>query len=154
MTNCRTTVRCHILTQFQAKGISPDELKTMKKSEIITQTKINNNYNKRAIHLGDILIKKLKDCDITWCNDGCLVISCSDTLDIVRKVFADERLEIQPDRSEIKHKVKPVSDEPNAQQEEDIDDVLEPNPKNTTIIISRKIKNEFKLKSHILETIS
>ena len=124
----------------------------MKESEIITQTKINNNYNKRAIQLGDILISKLKDCDITWCNDGCIVISCSDTLAKVSKVFADERLEIQLDRSDIKHKVKPVSDESNTPHEEDIDEIFEPNPGNTTKIISRKIENQFKLKSHILET--
>ena len=148
----RCTLKCPKLAQFQAKGILPDDIKTMSVSAIVSQTKINNNYNKRAIQLGNILIKKLKDCDITWCNDGCLVISCSDTLDIVSKVFADERLEIQPDRSEIKHKIKPISDEPNAQQEEDIDEIFEPNPGNTTKIISKKIKNQFKLKSHILET--
>lgn len=147
----RCTVLCPKLAQFRAKGILPDDLKTMKESEIIKQTKINNSYNARANELGDILISKLTDVDITWCNDGCLVISCSDTLDIVSKVFAEERLEIQPDRSEIKHKVKPVSDEPNVEQEEDIDEIFEPKSGNTTKIISRKIENQFKLKSHILE---
>jgi hypothetical protein len=140
----RCTIKCPKLSQFPAKGISPDDMKIMSESTIISQTKINNNYNNRAIQLGDILISKLKDCDITWCNDGCVVISCSDTLTKVSKVFAEEGLEIQPDRSEIKHKIKKIDDDT---QEQDIDEVFEPESENSKKIKSRKIENQFKLKS-------
>ena len=140
----RCTIKCPKLAQFPAKGIAPDDFKTMKESEIITQTKINNNYNNRAIQLGDILIFKLKDCDITWCNDGCVVISCANTMAEVEQVIVDEGLEIQEDRSEIKHKVKEVSEDVH---EEDIDNVLEPKTKGEIKKLkSRKLINKFKTK--------
>lgn len=127
MVNCRATIKCPTLAQFPAKGISPDEIKNMKKSDILNQTQINEKFNARGIELGDILISKLKDVDITWCNDGCFVISCSNTLAEMEKVISDEKLEIKPDRSDIKHKVRQV--DPNDQakgSEEDIDEVFEP----------------------------
>lgn len=142
----RCTIKCPKLAQFQAKGIAPDDLKIMSESAIASQTKINNNYNNRAIQLGDILISKLKDCDMTWCNDGCVVISCNNTLAEVSKVINDEGLEIKPDRSEIKHKIKKIDDNT---QEEDIDNVFEPKTANSKQIKSRKIDNQFKLKSKL-----
>ena len=123
MTNCRATIKCPTLAQFPVKGISPDEMKTLTHGQILAQTQINEKFNARGIELGDILISKLKDVDITWCNDGCFVISCSNTLAEMEKVIADEKLEIQPDRSEIKHKVKKLLDD---SYEEDIDQVFEP----------------------------
>jgi hypothetical protein len=128
--NVRFTIKCPKLAQFKAKGISPDDAKTMSNADIKSQSSINDKYNKRGIELGDILIGKLSDVDMTWCNDGCVVISCSNTIAQVEKVIADEGLEIQPDRSEIKHKVRPlgVNDEDKG-SEEDIDKVFEPKTK-------------------------
>ena len=140
----RCTIKCPKLAQFPAKGIAPDDMKTMSESAIISQTKINNNYNNRGKELGDILISKLKDCDITWCNDGCVVISCNNTIAEMEKVIADQGLEIQEDRSEIKHKVKQISE---GVSEEDIDEVFEPKTKGEiNKLKSRKLVNKFKTK--------
>ena len=141
----RCTLRCPILSQFPAKGISPDAIKTMTKSEIYDQDQINKKYNARGNELGDILISKLADCDITWCNDGCLVVSCSNTLAEMEKVIADEGLEIQPDRPEIKHKVKEISKDVS---EEDIDEVFEPLAVGELKKLkSKTVVNQFKTKS-------
>ncbi len=140
----RCTIKCPKLAQFPAKGISPDDVKTMSKSVIVSQTKINDSYNNRAKDLGDILISKLKDCDMTWCNDGCVVISCNNTIAEIEKVIEDEGLEIQEDRSEIKHKVKEISE---GISEEDIDGVFEPKTKGEIKKLkSRKLVNKFKTK--------
>lgn len=163
----RFTVKCPNLAQYPAKGIEPDFAKT-RLSEVLTanpdmkiryaqrtvekeikiQTHINNNYNNRGIELGDILESKLVNCDMTWCNDGCVVISCSNSLAEVEKVIADEGLEIQVDRSTIKHKVRPIDDNDESKgSEEDIDEVFEP----LTIGELKKLKsklvtNEYKSK--------
>lgn len=119
----RCTVKYPKLAQYPAKGISPDDAKTMSKSEIHEQTKINNAFNGRANILGDILESKLKDVDMTWCKDGCVVISCDNTIAELEQVINDEELEIQPDRSEIGHKIRTLKD---GTSEEDIDEVFEP----------------------------
>jgi len=143
----RFTVLCPKLAQFPAKGIPPDEAKVMTKGQIVSQTLINEKYSARGRELGDILQLKLKDVDFTWCNDGCVVVSCDNTLAEVEKVIADEGLEIQPDRSEIKHKVRPL--DPNDESKgsaEDIDEVFEPLNKNDkTKLLSRKVTNKFKI---------
>ena len=123
MTNCRCTIKCPTLAQFPAKGISPDEMKTMKESDILNQQVINSKFNGRANELGDILKSKLTNVDISWLDNGCLVISCSNTLAEMEKVIADENLEIQPDRSDITHKSRELPDKTHA---EDIDVVFEP----------------------------
>ncbi len=144
----RCTVLCPTLAKFRAKGIPPDEAKTMQQSEIISQTKINNSYNARGKELGDILIGKLKDVDISWCNDGCLVISCDNTLSQVEQVIGEENLEIQADRSEIRHKMRPIDpNDNNSGSEEDIDEVFEP----LTVGEKKKLKstpveNQYKIK--------
>ena len=140
----RFTVKCPILAQYPAKGISPDYMKdrvaeeklngmkgkdAVRKvaKEIEDQTVINERFNKRGLELGDILIEKLTDVDMTWCKDGCVVISCTNTLAEVEQVISDIGLEIQPDRSDIKHKVKQIdSNDINSASEEDIDEVFEP----------------------------
>lgn len=123
----RFTVLCPKLAQFPAKGISPDEAKLMNQGQIFAQTQINERYNARGVELGDILISKLKDCDMTWCKDGCVVISCDNSLAEIEQVISEEGLEIQPDRSEIKHKVRPIDNNDESKgSEEDIDEVLEP----------------------------
>ncbi len=144
----RCTIKCPKLAQFPAKGIAPDDMKTMSESAITSQTKINDSYNNRGKELGDILISKLTDVDMTWCNDGCIVISCNNTIAEMEKVIADQGLEIQKDRSEIKHKVKEVS---KGVSEEDIDEVFE--PKTTGEIKklkSKKLVNKFKTKILLL----
>jgi len=162
----RFTVKCPILAQYPAQGIGPDHLKdrvaeekangmkgkdAVKKvaKEIEDQTVINERYNKRGIELGDILIDKLNDVDITWCNDGCVVVSCTNTLAEVKQVTSDIGLEIQADRSDIKHKVKQVdpNDEASA-LEEDIDEVFEPLTKGKLKKLkSRPVVNRFKKSS-------
>lgn len=138
----RCTIKCPRLAQFPAKGIAPDAMKTMSESTIISQTKINNNYNNRAKELGDILISKLTDVDMTWCNDGCVVISCNNTIAEIENVITDQGLEIQEDRSEIKHKVKEIS---KGVSEEDIDEVFEPKTKGEIMKLkSKKLVNKFK----------
>jgi len=120
-------IRCTIfsseLADFPAKGISPDNAQTMTPEEIISQIKINESYNKVANQLGDILISKLLDTDITWCNDGCFVISCDTTMGAMETILVDDDLEIRPDRSEIKHKIKELTP---GVFEEDIDEIFEP----------------------------
>lgn len=141
----RLTVKCPKLAQFPAKGISPDEAKILSKSQIFAQTQINNSFNERARELGDILISKLTDCDMTWCKDGCIVISCTNNLAELEQVISDEGFEIQPDRSEIKHKVRSVSNAPDAISEEDIDEVFEPlNIGELKKLKSRAVTNKFK----------
>lgn len=134
MVNGRCTIKCPILSQFPARGINPDGLVFEKDEngtqvsikltpeEIKTQTTINDKYNKRVEQLADILTSKLKDVDVTWCNDGCFVISCSNTLLEMENIIADEKLEIQLDRTEIKHKIKTLEDGTTA---EDIDFIFE-----------------------------
>lgn len=141
--NVRFTIKCPRLAQHKAKGIPPDYMKdriaeekanglkgkdaVIKVSkEITNQEAINGRYNERGIELGEILIEKLTGVDMTWCNDGCVVISCCNTMEEVEKVIEDEGLEIQIDKSEIKHKVRAVSDVEGADNEEDIDEVFEP----------------------------
>lgn len=138
----RFTVRCPKLAQFTAKGISPDELKTLNQSQIKQQTEINEKFNARGKELGDILITKLKDCDITWMKDGHLVVSCDNILAEVEQVISEEGLEIKPDRSEIKHKVKQISETESA---EDIDEVFEPRTADEKKKLkSRDVTNEYK----------
>lgn len=145
----RCTVKCPKLAKFSAKGLSPDGIKTMTKGEILNQTKINNAYNGRGVELGDILIKKLKDVDITWCNDGCLVISCDNTLAQVEQVIGEEGLEIQEDRSEIKHKLRPLDpNDINSKSEEDIDEILEPlSNGEKKKLKSTLVQNQYKIKA-------
>tara|TARA_R110000824_G_scaffold279158_3_gene467359 strand:+ start:952 stop:1398 length:447 start_codon:yes stop_codon:yes gene_type:complete len=145
--NVRFTVKCPKLAQHKAKGITPDELKTMDKDKIKSQTKINELYNKRAIELGDILISKLTDVDITWCNDGCAVISCSNTLKQVENIIDKEGLEIEIDRSEIAHKCKNVS---SGLLKEDINEVYEPKTLGEKKLLKSKIvKNQYQLEQKI-----
>ena len=123
----RATIFSPTLSQFTAKGISPDDMKTMSKGEIITQTNINNSFNARAVVLGEILESKLKDIDMTWCKDGCIVISFDNSIAEIEQLIEDEGLEIREDRPEIKHKVRPLDPNDNSiGSEEDIDEVFEP----------------------------
>lgn len=124
--------------------LTPDEVNFIKGWE--QQGEINKKYNKRGDILGKRLNHKLTLPDITWCNDGCLVLSCENTLAEVEQVIDEEGLEIQPDRSEIKHRMKPISDDMDAKSEEDIDKVFEPK----TIgelkkLKSRSVTNQLKL---------
>ena len=154
----RFTVKCPRLASYPAKGISPDYMKDRLAEEkgkgikgkiavpkiakeIDDQTVINERYNKRGIELGDILISKLTDVDITWCNDGCVVVSCTNTIAEVEQVLLDEGLEIQADKSDIKHKVKEVSE---GVSEEDIDEVFEPK----TIGEKKKLKSKVVVNKH------
>lgn len=140
----RFTVLCPKLALHKAKGISPDDAKIMSKAEIVSQSKINNSYNARGIELGDILIAKLSDVDMTWCNDGCVVISCTNSLAEVEQVIDEEGLEIQPDRSEIKHKVRPLDGNPDSKGEENIDSVFEPKKANE----KKKLKSVSRINPH------
>jgi len=125
----RFTLKCPKLAQYPAKGISPDDAKTMSSSAINAQTKINNRYNARGLELGKILQSKLNEVDISWCNDGCLVVSCDNTIPQVEQLMRDEGLEIQPDKAEIKHKVRLIDpDDETKGQEEDIDEVFDAAP--------------------------
>ena len=178
----RFTVKCPRLASYPAKGISPDYMKDRLAEEkgkgikgkiavpkiakeIDDQTVINERYNKRGIELGDILISKLTDVDITWCNDGCVVVSCTNTIAEVEQVLLDEGLEIQADKSDIKHKVKEVqvlldegleiqADKSDIKHkvkevsegvsEEDIDEVFEPK----TIGEKKKLKSKVVVNKH------
>jgi len=161
----RFTVKCPKLAQYPAKGISPDYLKDrvaeekakgMKgkdavikvSNEISAQTTINEKYNARGLELGDILIEKLNEVDITWCNDGCLVVSCDNTLEEIEQLLLDEGLEIQEDKSDIKHKVKLLDNSnPNSENEEDIDEVFEPQSiGELKKLKSKQIVNKYKTK--------
>lgn len=122
MTNCRCTIKCTTLP-LNAKGISPDEAKLMSKSEIVEQDRKNDNFNKIATKLGDQITSKLTGVDITWCKDGCIVLSAEDTMANVETCIKDLGLEITVDRPEIKHKVRQIDENTH---EEDIDEVLEP----------------------------
>lgn len=147
--NTRFTVLCPILAGFDAKGISPDDAKTMTPASIMAQDVINKQYNSRGTVLGDILISKLSDIDISWCKDGCLVVSTTSSLSKVEQVIAEEGLEIQVDRSEIKHKVRLIDpDDSNSESEEDIDQVFEPKTVGETKKLkSRSVTNQYKIKS-------
>jgi len=144
----RATIFCPTLSQYPAKGISPDDMKTMTRGEIIEQTNINNSFNARAIVLGEILESKLKDIDMTWCKDGCIVISFDNSIAEVEQLIEDEGLEISADRPEIKHKVRPLDPNDNSKgSEEDIDEVFEPlTPDDKKKLKSRLVINQFKLK--------
>lgn len=162
----RLTVLCPELAKYPAKGIGPDfakdrvielmaedrsrkESDAIVRSEITAQTKINEKFNARGSELGDILISKLKDVDMTWCKDGCVVISCDNTIAEMEKVIADEGFEIKPDRSEIKHKGRTL---PDGTSEEDIDEVFEPKTVGELKKLkSRLVTNQFKLKSRLIE---
>ena len=146
----RATIFCPQLAQYPAKGISPDDMKTMSRGEIIEQTNINNSFNARAIVLGEILESKLKDIDMTWCKDGCIVISFDNNIAEIEQLIEDEGLEIREDRPEIKHKVRPL--DPNDQSkgsEEDIDEVFEPlTADDKKKLKSRTVINQFKLRNN------
>ena len=182
MTNCRCTIKCPTLAQFPAKGITPDDLKTMKQSDILNQQNINEKFNARAEELlsfipikiskityaennkkwivsrfdnfsqhkaklelffnqtgisysfdgTNFVVKSFQDVqhisniisqrNITFCDDGCFVISCESEFADFEKLIRDENLEIQPDRSEIGTK----KSLPDGTMEEDIDVVFEP----------------------------
>jgi len=139
----RATLRAKRLPT-NARGIGPDEFKDkvnqrigngelpskaskIVAAELYAQEVINNKFNTIAIELGDELISKLKDVDITWCKDGCIVISGNNTIAEVERVMDELNLEIVPDRPDIKHKVKKVDPQnENSASEEDIDEVFEP----------------------------
>ena len=146
MTNYRATIKCPRLASVGiVKGISPDDEKTMSLSEIKAQRAINEKFNARAEELGNIIISKLTDVDITWCNDGCFVISCSNGIAEMEKILTDEGLEIQPDRSDIKHKVKQITE---TESEEDIDVIFEPKTIGETKLLKEIMKtNQFKAKT-------
>jgi len=167
----RATIFCPKLAQYPAKGISPDEVKimyadmdldgnyngytrTQKENEIMNkikaQTKINNSFNARAVVLGDILESKLKDIDMTWCKDGCIVISFDNTIEEIEQLIEDEGLEIRADRPEIKHKVRPLDPNDNSKgSEEDIDEIFEPlTADDKKKLKSRLVINQFKLKNN------
>jgi len=147
--NCRCTLRCPTLPT-NAKGIPPDEAKTMTHGQITAQTKINDNFNKIATKLGDKIITELQGVDITWCKDGCIVLSAEDTLENVEKCIEKLDLEITEDRPEIKHKVRPI--DPNDETkggEEDIDEVLEPlNAGEKKKLKSRAVDNQYKIQTN------
>jgi len=144
----RATIFSPQLAQYPAKGISPDDMKTMSRGEIIEQTNINNSFNARAIVLGEILKSKLKDIDMTWCKDGCIVISFDNSIAEIQNLIEDEGLEIRADRSEIKHKVRPLDPNDNSKgSAEDIDEVFDPlTPDDKKKLKSRLVINQFKLK--------
>lgn len=172
----RFTVLCPKLAQHKAKGQPPDDVKkyyeimrkitpeegmedlfvpielTPHEVEFIKgweqQGEVNKKYNQRGEILGNRLIHKLKDVDITWCNDGCLVISCDNSLPEVEQVIDEEGLEIQKDRSNIKHRVKQIdSNDQSKGSEEDIDDIFEPKSNSTKKKLkSRSVINKFKVK--------
>ena len=167
---CRCTIKVP-QSPTDMKGFSPEEIDQFKsilnKTKHKTFTFLNKNltvkektlktkfekrakkidqYNKIQSELAEAIQTKLKGVNITHCNDGCIVLTAEDTLINVEKCIEDLGLEITTDRPEIKHRVKPVSNTPDAKQEEDIDEVLEPK----TIgekkkLKSRKLINKFKV---------
>lgn len=144
----RATIFCQKLAQYPAKGIPPDVMKIMSRGEIIEQTNINNSFNGIAIVLGEILESKLNDIDMTWCKDGCIVISFDNSIAEIEQLLEDDGLEIREDRPEIKHKVRPLDPNDNSKgSEEDIDEVFEPlTPGDKKKLKSRLVINQFKLK--------
>ena len=83
MTYSRLTVKCHKLAQHKS-NVSLDKAEIMSK------------FHDQAMELKGIVISKLNDSDMTacWCNDGLVVISCSNTLLDVEKFIEDEGLNI------------------------------------------------------------
>lgn len=160
----RATLKANKLPT-NARGIGPDEFKDKVKekiksgmlpskaakiveSELASQQVINDRFNRIAVELGDELISKLKDVDITWCKDGCIVISADNSIAEIERVMEELNLEIQPDKSDIKHKVKNIDPEdPESESEEDIDEVFEPKTAGELKKIkSRSVENKYKLK--------
>lgn len=143
----RFTVLCPKLALHKAKGISPDDAKTMNKSDIAAQTKINESYNARGAELGTILTTKLSDCDISWINNGQLVVSCTNSLAEVEAVIDEEGLEIKPDRSDIGHKQRQLDENDlDSNVEEDIDEIFEPKNANEKKKLKKKsVVNKYKL---------
>ncbi len=75
----------------------------------------------------------------------CLVVSCDNSIIQVEKVLEDEGLYIVEDRSEIKHKVRPIDNDDTKGSEEDIDEVFEPKTKGEKKkLTSRKVINKYK----------
>ena len=133
----RCTIKCPTLT----KGISRNS------SDIDKY-----NFNQKVKTLTDLMVDELNEVDIT-CNktnhetDGTVTISCEDTLANVEKFIQNNNLEITKDRSEIKHRIKELSDET---QEEDIDEVFEPlTTGELKKLKSRSVTNQFKVKKSL-----
>jgi len=55
--------------------------------------------------LGKEIITLLNDVDISWLENGDVVISCDDTLGQIRKCLTDCKLELTTPRNDIKHRV-------------------------------------------------
>ena len=160
---CRCTLRLPTLPT-NAKGIPPDEAKTMSRGAIDEQTRKNEKFNKIANELTPLIQSRLSGADITWCEDGCIVLSAWDTLANVEKMINDLGFEITVDRPEIKHKVKatkfvgmldtfdskgiPIQiRQYEGEEEEDIDEVLEPfTVGETKKLKSRAVTNQYQIK--------
>lgn len=145
MPNFRCTIRCPSLPT-DAKGISPDEEKKMSLSKYFAQVRKNENFNKRAEQIASLIQSNLSDVDITFgsdpvtkMKDGTVIISGSSTKEEVQKFIRDNGFELVPDRSEIKHKGRPVGDN----SYEDIDVVFEKGADNQTVS-ERLVTNEYK----------
>ena len=132
----RLTVKCPKLAQHKS-NVSLDKAEIMSK------------FHDQAMELKGIVISKLNDSDMTacWCNDGHVVISCSNTLLDVEKFIEDEGLEIQIDKTDFKHRLKEVS---KGIFEEDIDEIFEPKTTGEKKLLkSKTVINQYKLKRGI-----
>lgn len=157
----RCTIKCPTLPT-NAKGILPDEAKALfdaekakgfsnrvaranVRSAIDTQTRINENFNNIAEDLGDEIRSKLNIVDITWCKDGCIVISAEDTLANTETMIADLGFEITTDRPLIRHRIRSLdNNDPSSAHEEDIDEVFEPKtPSEKKLLKSRSVPNKY-----------
>lgn len=139
MINVRFTVKYPELVKYNSKIKLP-----INEKEQLSEVKLHEQYLTLGINLKDRLNTKLNNIDMNlcWCNDGHVVISCSNTLSQVEKVIEDEGLEIQIDRSDIKQKLRKLYQK--VWECEDIDEVFEPK----TIGEKKKLKSRKVINLH------
>jgi len=99
------------------------------------------NHNNTSDRLFESLKQNITDLDVTWCGDGCMVISGKCGKVKFESMLDEFDFEITIDNPEIKHKGREV----NGISCHDIDEIYEPEtPTEKKKIKIKKITNTFK----------
>lgn len=145
---CRCTIKLNNGVPTGVKGILPDEILT-ESERSARQAKIDD-YNSKVIILDKQIKSRLNNVEISWCEDGTAVISCTNLPVEVEQLLSDLGFDITTDKANIKHRIKKVVVAGVESQEEDIDEVLEQDAiKAKNKLKSRVVVNQFKLKTMV-----
>lgn len=88
----------------QPKGITPDESKKINPTEMRSRIVDIESWNQKTINLHTSISQLLKNCDVTWHEEGCTISTDENDISAIENACKAMGLESLPLRTDLKHR--------------------------------------------------